>query len=525
MSLHFQRSHLQVNELQRRSFDGKEYAVAPTTIIVAGVLNRGLVTPDELNAFVQRWNGRPIPVRHPQDKEGNYISASSPEVIERQVIGTFLNAEFDNDRVRGEMWLDVAKIQRLGGDALSAFERLEAGETLEVSTGYFAEYVEDKVGEFAGKQFVEVQHSLVPDHIALLPDEVGACSVLDGCGANRMNAQKNFSNSVMVAFYLNTEEAKSLSSLWPDEKTAMPVSELHVTLTYLGDKENLQTNYEQLSVMLASFAEMQTVILGEVGGWSRFSGEEDDAITLLVESEGLSSFRQWVASTIQWTLDQPVSRPVQYVPHITLAHVPKTQVAKLPAVDRIPLAFNQLGLSWGDQTVVFPLRGELRDVQATLDVARDKFMANTQQKTPCDKEKEVIVVTNADEGGKSEGEGAPPTPDVKATTVTIVAPEVVEFQKMLAEFGGMDALRNMLGSVVANQKAEREQLTGAIKANKALTIPDQDLKAMSIEGLRSLAFMGRGNARDYSARSGTVLNAQFPVEDDGIEEFAMPEKK
>lgn len=528
MSLHFQRSKLQANRLERRNLDGKEYAVAPATIIVAGVLNSGLVTPEELSAFAERWNGRPIPLRHPQDAEGNYISASDLGVIESSVIGTFYNAAFVNDRVVGEMWFDVAKIQTLGGDALAAFQRMEAGEALEVSTGYFAEYLEDRKGEFNGREFKEVHHALVPDHIALLPDEVGACSILDGCGANRVNvAQKDFSNSVMVAFYLNTEEAASLSSLWKDEKTAQPVSELHVTLTYLGDKANLQTNFEALSTMLADFADMQTVILGEIGGWSRFSGEEEDAIALLVESEGLSSFRQWVASTIQWNLDQPVSRPVQYVPHITLAYVPKTQSVELPAVDRLPLAFNQLALSWGDQTVVWPMRGELRDVTATLEVARNKFMANTQ-KTPCDKEKE-IVVTNADEGGKQEG--APvPKEAVEAsapTPATPVSPDITALMEMINGFGGVESFRALLGGLVANQKAEREQLISGIKANKAITVPDADLGKMSVEGLRSLESLGRQNARDYSARPGAMaLNAQFPAEgDSGVEDFAFPEKK
>lgn len=527
MTLHFQRSQLKAGQLERRTFEGKEYAIAPATILVAGVLNGGLVTPDELSAFAERWNGRPIPLRHPQDGAGEYISANSPDVVSSTVIGTFYNAKFVNDRIRGEMWFDVAKINSLGGDALAAFRRLEDGEVLEVSTGYFAEYLEDRSGQFKGRAFDEVHHALVPDHIALLPDEIGACSVLDGCGANRVNAQqKDFSTSVMVAFYLSSENAAALSSLWPDKNTAIDATDLHVTLTYLGDKENLQTNFEQLSLMLADFSEMQTVILGEVGGWSRFSGEEEDAVTLLVESEGLSSFRQWVSATIQWNLDQPVSRPVQYVPHITLAYVPKSESIELPAVDRIPLAFNQLGLSWGDQTVIFPLKGELRDVTATLEVAKEHFMANQQQKTPCDKEKEKeIVVTNADEGGKQEVKESPPEKAATTVAESKVDPAVAEFAQLVAELGGAQALRSILTDIVANQKAEREQLASQIKANTALKMNDADLKVMSIEGLRTLASLGRQNARDYGGRGGAVVNARFQEEDSEFESFAMPEKK
>lgn len=529
MAIHFRRNQIKTNDLTRQSLDGRDYVVVPTTIIVAGVLNGGLIPSGELETFAERWNGRPIPLRHPQNETGEYISASSPEVIEQSVMGTFFNATFKDDRVVGEMWLDVAKINQLGGDALSALQRIEAGEILEVSTGYFSEYIEDKSGNVNGKAYSEVQHALVPDHIALLPDEVGACSIADGCGANRTNAvQKDYSNSVMVAFYLRPEDAKALSDLWTDRKTAVPTSEMHVTLAYLGEKDSLVTTYEQLSRLLAEFAALQTVILAEVGGWVRFSGsEKEDAVALLVDSDSLSVFRRWLADAVEWQLDQPVSRPDQYIPHVATAYVKKKDEISLPTVERIPLAFTQLALSWGDQTVVFDMRGEMRDVSESLEVARQRVEVNMANaaKTPCEKEA-VVIITNTTEGVDT---GASKVPVIPATEVVVethqaLPAEVDELVTLVSELGGIKALKATLATITANAAAERDRLVSAIKANKALQFSDADFSVMSVEGLRSLvASMGRGANADYSGRAGAVVNSNL---DDGqYEDYVAPKAK
>lgn len=177
---------LAANALQRRTLDGREYAVAPVVALVAGVVNGELITADELAAFVAAWDGRPVPLRHPVDAGGNPISANSPQVIEGQVVGQVFNMAMDGERLVGEMWIDVEKCERLGGDALATLRRLEAGEVVEVSTGYFCE-IDPTPGVLRGQAYSGIQRNLRPDHLALLPDQVGACSVAAGCGAGRFN--------------------------------------------------------------------------------------------------------------------------------------------------------------------------------------------------------------------------------------------------------------------------------------------------------------------------------------------------
>lgn len=180
-----QRAQMTANRAERRTLDGRPHLVVPIVALVAGVVNGELVTVEELATFAAAWNGRPVPLRHPQDGTG-YISANSPEVIESSVLGQVFGMHVDGDRLLGEVWLDEEKCARLGGDALAVLNRLDRGEVVEVSTGYFCEF-EPMVGEFNGKPYRAVQHNLRPDHVALLPDEVGACSVADGCGVGRFN--------------------------------------------------------------------------------------------------------------------------------------------------------------------------------------------------------------------------------------------------------------------------------------------------------------------------------------------------
>lgn len=168
--------------------DGRKHLVVPVVALVAGVVNGFLVEPEELSHFADAWNGRPIPIRHPK-QDGEYISANLPEVIERQVVGQFFNAHIaDGEKLAGELWLDIAKCEALGGDALATLHRLQAGKPVEVSTAYFCD-VNPSIGNHNGQTYTGIQRNLRPDHLALLPDEIGACSWKDGCGAPRVNSE------------------------------------------------------------------------------------------------------------------------------------------------------------------------------------------------------------------------------------------------------------------------------------------------------------------------------------------------
>lgn len=169
-----------------KKLDGKNHIVVPAVAITEGVLNNIFYSADEIKNFAQSWNGVPVPVNHPVNNAGNAISANSPNVENTTNIGKFYNTEFDDGKLKGEIWINIDKAERLKyGHIVKAFEN---NEMMEISTGLFATIIK-QAGIYNGKSYNGVATEIRPDHLALLPNEKGACSIEDGCGAMRVNEQ------------------------------------------------------------------------------------------------------------------------------------------------------------------------------------------------------------------------------------------------------------------------------------------------------------------------------------------------
>jgi len=161
--------------------DGKTWMIVNGVPLVQGVLNGRFVPVEEFGAFANDWNDVPVVMRHPK-RNGGSAKVPSSDV---PVVGRFYNASIDQkaNRLIGEFWLDKAMIENIEGgeDFLSMIGN---NQPIEVSTGYWSESVPEN-GNWNGKQYNVRDRNIHPDHIALLPDEAGACSVKDGCGLNR----------------------------------------------------------------------------------------------------------------------------------------------------------------------------------------------------------------------------------------------------------------------------------------------------------------------------------------------------
>ena len=175
--------------------DGKEYLVAPMVMMVEGVLN-GSMGPlyypkEEITKTPVVWNHKPLVVYHPSEN-GSGVSACSPAVIEKQGIGIIMNTEYDSQnkgivRLKSEAWIDADKANKIDKRIVS---NLEAGKMMELSTGLFTDN-EAKEGDFNGKKYVAIARNYRPDHLAILPDQVGACSIKDGAGLLRNKENDN----------------------------------------------------------------------------------------------------------------------------------------------------------------------------------------------------------------------------------------------------------------------------------------------------------------------------------------------
>lgn len=126
------------------------------------------------------WDNRPVTLSHPSE-------AWSPTNHQELEVGRLFNVHFEGISLLGEMWLDLAKLRKTD-EGKTAEARFRAGEVTEVSTGYFADRTA-RNGRFNNTPYVAEHTGLIPDHLAILVNEIGACSIKGGCGAPRLNTQ------------------------------------------------------------------------------------------------------------------------------------------------------------------------------------------------------------------------------------------------------------------------------------------------------------------------------------------------
>jgi hypothetical protein len=153
------------------------------TLIVPGVINgsRGpLLYPLEtLQQNTEAWNGMPLVVYHP-NRDGKPVSARDPDVINESGVGHLYRTSVVNGKLVAEGWFDVARLQAVDNRVLEA---IESGKHIELSTGLdLASEPAEPGAVFNGVPYEATVKSMAPDHVAILPDQIGACSTADGCG-------------------------------------------------------------------------------------------------------------------------------------------------------------------------------------------------------------------------------------------------------------------------------------------------------------------------------------------------------
>lgn len=186
------------------TLNGKKWLVVPAVMLDEGVWtgNQGplLYTHGELTKNTVAWNHKPVIIYHPKD-EG---TACTPAVLEEQGVGMMLSTNWDN-RLKTEWWCDdEEKLARLAPTVVAALNR---GESVEVSTGLFHD-LDPTPGTWNSKSYVGKVVNIQPDHLAILPDQVGAFPIAAGGGLLR-NATHDLShNEIMDSLHLEHNGAQ-----------------------------------------------------------------------------------------------------------------------------------------------------------------------------------------------------------------------------------------------------------------------------------------------------------------------------
>lgn len=197
---------------ENKVFKNKSYLIVPTIMIVEGVLNDIYYNKGDMAYSEKDWDNSPVVLNHPSDG----FTAKRYEVLEQFGLGTLFGTKFEiNEQGKGilksNVWFDEEVLKK---QAPALYKRVLNGETIEVSTGLRLNLTYADA-EFNGTRFTWLSSNYVPDHLAILPDDIGACSCKDGCGL-RLNAG-------------NTPDVESANNITYNEK-------------YQDNKENEMAN-------------------------------------------------------------------------------------------------------------------------------------------------------------------------------------------------------------------------------------------------------------------------------------------
>lgn len=180
-------------EIQTEEVNGTTYWIVPVVMMVEGVHHGSkgplLYTEEELADSVSAWSGMPITLGHPQDEKGRYVSANIPRSL-KGIVGRVYNAKMKGDKLTADAYIDITALQLLSSEA---FEYIKEKKALDVSTGVFSREEGDE-GEWNGEAYRAAAVHLIPDHLALLPGQDGACSWDDGCGIRNNTKDKMKTN-------------------------------------------------------------------------------------------------------------------------------------------------------------------------------------------------------------------------------------------------------------------------------------------------------------------------------------------
>jgi len=253
------------NEIKTITEGDKVTHIVPAIIIGEAVLlgvgyeYPELVSRQMIINFAHKWNDIPVVIYHTWD------SAKELETIEASLVGRIYKPEIlmneeDDDfeepiRLLVELHINEAWLlkQKKGKDTL---DRILRREMIEVSSGYYLTKFLRQSGKFNDKDFGGIQEDADPDHLAILPDQIGAYSIGMGGGLNRMNqegeTQPLITNTEKGAVGMFKKRLLSNGSLSEAVVTAMDEKEAERVLNAL-EAGSEKARAEEVSRLNAEF--------------------------------------------------------------------------------------------------------------------------------------------------------------------------------------------------------------------------------------------------------------------------------
>lgn len=260
-------TNLTGRKFETRFIDGHEFWVVPATIAKHGVMSgsrKELYYPDEVwNKTFNRWNGQPVIINHTYNDEGQPVSCRiSEDTLDECCVGYIQNTQYVDGKLRAEFWLSRDRLYEVNSDIADKIKSLKK---LEVSTGLFTKTrLAEDGATFNGQSYKHVLEDYVADHVAILTNEKGACSVVDGCGTFNSDSDQ----------FVDFKE-------WAKKKLKVTINELSHHGIHLALEEQLRERFSQNEGHAFIYDVFSDYIVYSQGGELYrldYSGTEDNVV-------------------------------------------------------------------------------------------------------------------------------------------------------------------------------------------------------------------------------------------------------
>lgn len=505
---------------------GRDYMVVPVIAMVEGVRLGGNQDGPELGLASEFgdvpivWSYRPLVLNHPQI-DGDFVSANSPEVLEQYQFGWTMNPIIEDGKLKMEAWIDIERVSDLDGEFVEIVDLIKAGETVEVSVGFFSA-LEKKKGKFKGQAYTGIWRNIRPDHLAILSvGTIGACSIEEGCGIPRINEAKMAKSSAVPKIKADSHTHNNCGC---GGESTCSCSEAHVH-EYV-EAEEIQV--ENLSAITANLGK----IVAHKG--------DDEGKEVEPTEEHKQEFASKIAANnavITQAIDgQMLDRDVRTV----ISKALRQKFGKdiyLQAFSSEYAYFEQycycydygyeykthrVGINITDDVVEFV--GDAEEV-----ILLTKVVPVTQSSSTTSEEQDSVTTQKendmADEGKKpkveTEGEDPKTKTEVKSEAGETSSEPVAQAAKKLTvnEYieQAPDEVKEVLQSSMRMHQDKKNKCIEKLKAHKRNRYTEEALKAMSLENLEMLVDLaGETVDPDYSGMARPANPTTQSSENDNI---------
>lgn len=483
-------SSIEAEPVSTQTLDGRDFLVVPVVAVKEMVLNGELLLAPQIQESVKLWNDTPVSIVHPI-VNGKKVSAKGIEFVEKIVVGRLYNAYFENKRLKGEMWIDIEKANTLGGDAKALITRFNDGEVVEVSTAYYAS-TDTETGTFDGDEYSGVQYNIRPDHLAILPSDVGACSLADGCGAPRVNKRGDLMPQLKVAL----QEGESYEMR--NEALENAVREAVIPSGSTGWYVYLSDIYEG-SVVYAITQPDQEVGYFEVS----YTIDGDQAVVLGEAVE--------------------VKRAVKYVPVANELHK-RVVSATLGVPDKSLRERKPAMKGQADTSILSKIKhllgvtGMTKREEMVKTIRDNKIELTDEQAEATDEAVLQLIVDNMVTPPKVDSKGEAIVEGTEEKTNAEADPGALAINEYLKKEGtDLASIVSFMKAQEVNAGVTKKALVDGLVGNDACTLSTEVLEGMDVKGLTELTdnftpgnFLGRGvvpgaDVKDVPAAPAVIL--------------------